>query len=643
MDAAIRKGWRERYESHGRWSRRPPSMQFSAVPRASEASEASESILLVYFFCTICANPAIMDGRTASMLGTDQMTINSFGLAVSARALHLLIVVFAAGCVDSDRLRLLSGPGVDINAIDLQNYRVNQDVVVQNLMALAGYAPESPIGDWTPVVDAGIGFVNQRCEAYLDAIFWFNRYKSTTANEISLLGAGTASALGIVQASARDIALVALAFGITAQTVEVLSSSILYKIDPAAVKSLVDASQAIYLQSIKDIRYTSRSKAVLAIQGYLNLCLPATLEAQVMAAVNKTTFTVVVPPGSNAVPRVIQNTPPPSEVKTIEFNQRAPERVSLEQILLYNTQTQSYDPTRIALMRLCWRELGIPVQSLADFLAKEEFAGFHGSVVACIQQKINAAGERTPVAMPPKLASNRPSGPITLHQPAPAPSTRVDPALLTALEFNPQTNKYDPSRVNLMRRCWSDLKISVPSQSVTIFIGEPRFRVQDQSVAACIEQNATKTGDSHVDAGLLTALKFNAQTSDFDPVRIGLMKRCWSDLKISVPSQSIAIYLAEPRFRAQDQTVAHCIEQKAAKEGESHIDVGLLNALKFNPQTSDFDPARVGFMQQCWRDLNISVPSQSTTVFLGDSRFRSQDQNVATCIEQKATQGGQVR
>jgi len=194
-----------------------------------------------------------------------------------------------------------------------------------------------------------------------------------------------------------------------------------------------------------------------------------------------------------------------------------------------------------------------------------------------------------------------------------------------------------------MKQCWRDLKISVPSQSVAIFIGEQRFRAEDRRVAACIDQNATKADDGHVDAELLKALKFNAQTSDFDPARIGLLKRCWSDLKISVPSQSIAIYLAESRFRAQDQKVASCIEQKAARESDIDVDVRLLNALKFNSQTSDFDPTRVGFMQQCWSDLNISVPSRSTTIFLGDRRFRSQDQNVATCIEQKAAQGGQVR
>jgi hypothetical protein len=588
-----------------------------------------------------------MDGRTASMLGIDRMTINSFGLAVSTRALHLVIFISCAGCVDSDRIRLLTGPGVDLNATDIQYYRANQDVVVQNLLALAGRGgvPESDINDWSPVVDAGIGFVKQRCEAYLDAIFWFNRYKNTTVNEINLLGAGTASALGIAQASARDIALVALAFGITAQTIEILSSSILYKIDPAAVKSLVDTSQAIYLQSIAGVRYTSRAAAVLALQGYLNLCLPTTLEAQVVAAVNKTTFTVAVPAGPapiNVVPQVMQNTPPPSTVKPIEFNPRAPERVTLEQILLYNAQTQSFDPKRVALMKLCWRELAIPVQSVADFLAKEEFAGSHGAVVTCIQQKINAGGDRTPAAMPQKPANNRLPGPIPLlgSGPSSAASARVDPELLSALEFNPQTNRYDSTRVSFMRQCLSELKISVPSQSVATFIREQRFRVQDQRVAACIEQKATKAGDNHVDQALLNALKFNAQTSDFDPARTGLMKRCWSDLKISVPSQSIAMYLAEPRFRAQDQMVASCIEQRVAREGDSHVDVGLLNALKFNSQTSDFDPTRVGFMQQCWRDLHISVPSQSTTIFLGDQRFRSQDQNVAICIEQKAEQAG---
>src|SRR6266567_2871062 len=99
-------------------------------------------------------------GTATSTGGPDQMTINSLALAVSTRTLHLFVLVICAGCVDSDRMRLLTGPEVEINATELQLYRANQDVVVQNLLALAGKGgvPEAQIIDWSPVVDAGIGF-----------------------------------------------------------------------------------------------------------------------------------------------------------------------------------------------------------------------------------------------------------------------------------------------------------------------------------------------------------------------------------------------------------------------------------------------------------------------------------------------------
>jgi hypothetical protein len=394
----------------------------------------------------------------------------------------VFVAVIITGCVDSDRLRLLTGPGVEINGIELQTYRANQDVVVQNLVALAGYTPGLEINDWRPVVDAGIAYVHQRCQAYIDALFWFNRYKNTTVSQISLLGAGTASALGIVQASAREIALVALAFGVTAQSIEVLSSSILYKIDPSAVKSLVEASQGTYLRAIAPIRYTTRPTAMSAIQGYLNLCLPATLEAQVMAAVHNATFTGVVPAGpqpTDVVPQIKQNVPPPSQVEAIPFNPVAPDRAALEEILLYNAQAQTYDPKRIALMRMCWRELSIPVHGVAEFLAKAEFANRYRDVTACIQRKLNAG--------PPVVPSPKPQANISKVKPPPPPvKIPVDPKLLTALKYNAEKNEYDPHQVTLAQQCFGELKIAVPSASLGSFIGEQKYRRFDQAVAACI-------------------------------------------------------------------------------------------------------------------------------------------------------------
>jgi hypothetical protein len=501
------------------------------------------------------------DGRYDG--GTDQMRI---------KTLPFLLLVFCAGCVDGGRLRLLTGPEVDINPAELQLYRDNQDAVVQNLLALAGQpGAVQPINnDWNPVVEAGIQFVQQRCEAYLDAIFWFNRYKNTTVNQINLLGAGTASALGIAQAAARDIALVALAFGITAQSIEILGSSILYKMDPSAVKSLVTASQGVYLRSIRTIRYTTRPAAMQAIQGYLNLCLPPTLEAQVVAAVNNTTFNAVIPEAFervNAVPEIRQNAPPPSKIETVEFAARAPDRVSLEQILLYNPQTQTYDTARIALMRQCWRELGIPVNSLVDFLAKQEFVAAQRAVVACIQQKLGARATTPPSPPPARTGSISRPPPTPLVLPAPASSGPPDPALLGALEFDPQTNAYGPARITMMRQCWRDLGVSVPAQSVAAFMTEAQFRTQDKKLAACIEQKAAQKRHNGMDPQLLSALKFDSRTHAFDPRRVDLMRQCWTELGITVPGQSVTDFIENQQFRPQDRAVAGCIEKKAGQGG----------------------------------------------------------------------------
>jgi hypothetical protein len=290
-----------------------------------------------------------------------------------------------------------------------------------------------------------------------------------------------------------------------------------------------------------------------------------------MAAVNNTTFTAVVPDvqrPTDVVPQLRQNAPPPSKIETVEFAARAPDRVSLEQVLLYNPQTQTYDPARVALMRQCWRELGIPVNSLVDFLAKQEFVASQGAVVACIQQRL---GTRAAAPVSPAPAGtgsiSRPPTPTPLVRAAPAPSGPPDPALLAALEFDPQTNAYAPARITMMRQCWRDLGISVPAQSVAAFMAEAQFRTQDKKLAACIEQKAAQERRNGVDPQLLSALKFDSRAHVFDARRGDLMRQCWVELGITVPGQSVTDFIEDQQFRPQDRAVAGCIEKKAGEGG----------------------------------------------------------------------------
>src|SRR5881227_3058740 len=74
---------------------------------------------------------------------------------------------------------LLKGPGYDIDALKIDAYARNQTDVVRSVSVLAGLGgaePRTP-EEWRQFVVAGIGYSDRQCEAYMNALFWFNRAK----------------------------------------------------------------------------------------------------------------------------------------------------------------------------------------------------------------------------------------------------------------------------------------------------------------------------------------------------------------------------------------------------------------------------------------------------------------------------------
>lgn len=229
----------------------------------------------------------------------------------SIRILLLVFVIAATGCSKNlQRHKFVDGlsPVPDAKAVKVSTE--NQNEVFKQLLIRSqlGTAPGDGDVKWGQFVEAGFGFVDEQCEQYLDSLFWYNRFRNTTAKQLSVTGAATASVMGIVESSAAAIAVTAAAFGFTSASFDNLTGNVLYELEPSGVKSLVDRSKAAYrsvLGSRVDIRGTdsgrlfsatdsvarNRPEAMSLIQGYLALCLPTYIEAQVNNAVADTDFT----------------------------------------------------------------------------------------------------------------------------------------------------------------------------------------------------------------------------------------------------------------------------------------------------------------------------------------------------------------
>ncbi|MCB1741082.1 MAG: hypothetical protein KDK91_11980 [Gammaproteobacteria bacterium] len=212
-----------------------------------------------------------------------------------------LVVLVLSGCAVAPEREMLRGPALVLpdlaNADDVASASSEQKV----LMAFASRAglsrlPDKDSEDWWLIVGAGLNVVDEQCERYMGAIFWADRKLRTANAQVSLLGASTAAVMGLASVSAKAIATTAAAFGLVNQGIENYSKGLLYQIEPSAIRQLVERSQSAYRQALNERHqgandpYVTRSAAVSAIQGYLSLCLPVSIETQVNRAVSTTDF-----------------------------------------------------------------------------------------------------------------------------------------------------------------------------------------------------------------------------------------------------------------------------------------------------------------------------------------------------------------
>jgi len=173
-----------------------------------------------------------------------------------------------------------------------------------------------PGGDWRPVVDGGMHYTDVRCARFMDALFWLNRARETSSQQIQYLSAATSAVLSIAQATKELLGIAPLGFGLANQTVNNLGQGLLYHLDPGTVAGLVGRQQGTYRDAIKNVAYDNKAAALTAIQQYAALCLPVSIEGEVNRAIANSEFQPVnylqVTPPAKA-PAPTGAAPPPTE------------------------------------------------------------------------------------------------------------------------------------------------------------------------------------------------------------------------------------------------------------------------------------------------------------------------------------------
>lgn len=169
-----------------------------------------------------------------------------------------------------------------IQASDVEVASQNQ-VRLLNALAIDFSVPETSNSYWYDVSMAGFNYVDDECRLYFNDLFFLNREKDEIKTGLAAAGATTAAIMGVTGATTKSIAIVAQAFGLGGVATDLVAGTYLYQIPPATALGFVKELQLAYRAGIADRRamINSPSTAYHAIQDYLSLCLPPTIEAKI--------------------------------------------------------------------------------------------------------------------------------------------------------------------------------------------------------------------------------------------------------------------------------------------------------------------------------------------------------------------------
>lgn len=292
----------------------------------------------------------------------------------------LCIVALLSGCATYRKSALVQdGPGTDFRSAEVTAFRVEQDKVVQELIALSGAAAGGggAAVNWDHVIQAGMDVADSKCESYMHALFRLHRDKKTLVAQLGLMGTAAAGLMAAAESAAKEVAAVAVLFGLATATVDNLGSNLLYDLDPSSVRTLVKALQSQYRFKLQP-GYTTRPGAMRVIRAYAMLCVPASIEAEVNAAVKN-----AAPEGNGGDPQTGQ----PPEVSNSEAAV-SPDRAGIDDntALLrdFVFPGGTLDPARRVQLERLIRARGISVD-VSSFMRLQRFKSERDEVVKALK------------------------------------------------------------------------------------------------------------------------------------------------------------------------------------------------------------------------------------------------------------------
>jgi hypothetical protein len=149
--------------------------------------------------------------------------------------------------------------------------------------------------DWRLIQRAGIDQIDEACNNYLYTLYRFNAQQKAARQGLLAATATTGVIMGLAGAGTMAIGIAAAALGLSAALFEASTNSVLFSVEASAVRNVVQESRSRFATVMAANPPTTRPDTMIALRGYLSLCTPAVIEANINNSANGSRNSVVTP------------------------------------------------------------------------------------------------------------------------------------------------------------------------------------------------------------------------------------------------------------------------------------------------------------------------------------------------------------
>ncbi|MCA3625935.1 MAG: hypothetical protein IOC49_01725 [Methylobacterium sp.] len=203
----------------------------------------------------------------------------------SPNATALVATCMLAACSGTELQRGWAyryGPSVNLPE-DEVSVSISRQINIMEKLAIVAEANRNGPTDYYLVTLAGFNFVDEQCDAFLRELYAIEVERNRAKRGLDGAGLLTGAILQASPASKATMEIVAQAFGFAGLMADTYANSYLMNARPSTILGVVSKLQRAYQDqtAIDKEKITSRPAAYAQIRGYLQLCMPVTIESHI--------------------------------------------------------------------------------------------------------------------------------------------------------------------------------------------------------------------------------------------------------------------------------------------------------------------------------------------------------------------------